>query len=108
MAALTLFGCGKKGPIVAPERRLPLPPVDMRATVEDRVTVNALGVGFYEDVPGPQRDEELHAILQRYIPLRRLGTPADLQGAVVYLASNVTNFIQGELLVVDGAIANHA
>jgi len=39
MAALTLFGCGKKGPIVAPERRLPLPPVDMRATVEDRVIV---------------------------------------------------------------------
>ncbi|MSQ42416.1 MAG: SDR family oxidoreductase [Dehalococcoidia bacterium] len=78
------------------------------ATVEDRVTVNALGVGFYEEVAGPQQDEELHAILQRYIPLRRLGTPADLQGALVYLASNVANFIQGELLVVDGAIANHA
>jgi predicted small lipoprotein YifL len=39
MAALTLFGCGKKGPIVAPERRLPLPPVDMRATVEERTIV---------------------------------------------------------------------
>ena len=39
MAALTLFGCGKKGPIVAPERRLPLPPVDMRATVEERAIV---------------------------------------------------------------------
>jgi fibronectin type 3 domain-containing protein/predicted small lipoprotein YifL len=39
MAALTLLGCGKKGPIVAPERRLPQPPADMRATVEDRAIV---------------------------------------------------------------------
>jgi len=39
MAALTLFGCGKKGPIVAPERRLPVPPAEMHATVEDRVIV---------------------------------------------------------------------
>ena len=27
---------------------------------------------------------------------------------VVYLASDTSNYIQGELLVVDGAIANHA
>ena len=39
MAALTLFGCGKKGPIVAPERRLPLSPAEMRGTVEDRAIV---------------------------------------------------------------------
>jgi hypothetical protein len=39
MAALSLFGCGKQGPIVAPERRLPLPPAEMRATIEDRTIV---------------------------------------------------------------------
>ena len=73
-----------------------------------RVTVNALGLGFYDGVAGPQGDENLHAILERYIPLRRLGQPADLQGAVVYLASDTTNYVQGELLMIDGAIANHA
>ena len=73
-----------------------------------RLTVNALGLGFYDGVAGPQADQNLHAILERYIPLRRLGQPADLQGAAVYLASDTTNYIQGELLVVDGAIANHA
>jgi NAD(P)-dependent dehydrogenase (short-subunit alcohol dehydrogenase family) len=73
-----------------------------------RVTVNALGLGFYDGIAGPQGDENLHAILERYIPLRRLGQPADLQGAVVYLASDTTNYVQGELLMVDGAIANHA
>ena len=78
------------------------------ALVRPRVTVNALGLGFYDGVAGPQGDENLHAILERYIPLRRLGEPADLQGAVVYLASDTTNYVQGELLMVDGAIANHA
>ena len=39
MAVLALAGCGKKGPIVPPERRLPAPPADMRATVDNRVIV---------------------------------------------------------------------
>ena len=39
MAALALAGCGKKGPIVAPERRLPAAASEMTATVEDRVIV---------------------------------------------------------------------
>lgn len=72
------------------------------------VTVNAVGVGFYEDVPGPQNDEAMHAVLERYIPVRRLGTPADLQGTVVYLASDEAAFVESEVLTVDGALANHA
>jgi hypothetical protein len=39
VAALVLGGCGKRGPIVAPERRLPMPPDSMRAAVEERVIV---------------------------------------------------------------------
>ena len=30
IVALAIFGCGRKGPIVAPERRLPMPPGDRR------------------------------------------------------------------------------
>ena len=39
MAALVLTGCGKKGPIVAPERRLPAAASGMTTTVEDRAIV---------------------------------------------------------------------
>jgi NAD(P)-dependent dehydrogenase (short-subunit alcohol dehydrogenase family) len=77
------------------------------ALVEDRVTVNAIGLGFLEDAPGPQADAELRAVLERYIPVRRLGTSADVQGAVVYLASDEANFVNAELVLVDGAIAVH-
>jgi len=76
--------------------------------VEDRVTVNAIVIGFMEGVPGPQSDRALAEVLERYVPLRRLGQPKDIQGAVVYLASDRTNFVNAETIVVDGAIANHA
>ena len=39
VAALALGGCGKKGPIVAPERRLPQPPDGMHAVVAERAIV---------------------------------------------------------------------
>lgn len=72
------------------------------------VTVNALGIGFYDGVAGPQSDKELHAVLERYIPVRRLGAPEDLQGALVYLVSDEAGFVTSEVLVVDGAIQTHA
>jgi NAD(P)-dependent dehydrogenase (short-subunit alcohol dehydrogenase family) len=76
--------------------------------VEDRVTVNTIIIGFMEGVPGPHADPNMAEILERYIPLRRLGTPRDIQGAVVYLASDRTNFVNGETITVDGAIVHHA
>ena len=72
------------------------------------VTVNTITLGFFDDVPGIQGDEEIHAILERYIPLRRLGKPEDVQGAVVYLSSELAAFVDSETVVIDGAIATHA
>ena len=76
--------------------------------IRQGVTVNALGIGFYEDVPGPQQDAALREALERYIPVRRLGQATDLQGAVVYLASDEAAFVDSEVVVVDGAISVHA
>ena len=72
------------------------------------VTVNALGIGFFDEVPGVQSDEAVHAVIERYIPLRRLGKPEDLQGALIYLVSNEAGFTDAEVFVVDGAMAVHA
>ena len=76
--------------------------------VAERVTVNAIGIGFMEGVPGPQADPAVAEVLHHYLPLRRLGSPKDLQGAVVFLAAEGSNYVNGELVVIDGAIANHA
>jgi len=75
--------------------------------IRSGVTVNALGFGFTEELAGPQQDPELRAALERYIPLRRLERGEDLQGALIYLASDEASFVTAELLVVDGAISLH-
>ncbi|HJN52404.1 MAG: SDR family oxidoreductase [Pseudomonadales bacterium] len=71
------------------------------------VTVNAIGLGFIDELDGPQNDNELHNILQRYIPVARTGTPEDLKGVVVYLVSDEAAFVNAELFTVDGALVTH-
>jgi NAD(P)-dependent dehydrogenase (short-subunit alcohol dehydrogenase family) len=72
------------------------------------VTVNALGMGFVEGLPGPHDDPETRAALDRYIPVRRLGQPADLAGALLYLVSDDAAYVNAEVLPVDGGVAVHA
>jgi 3-oxoacyl-[acyl-carrier protein] reductase len=38
------------------------------------------------------------------IPLKRLGTPADMAGAALFLASPLASYIVGQTLVVDGGL----
>lgn len=71
------------------------------------VTVNAIGLGFIDELAGPQNDRELHNILQRYIPVARTGTPEDLKGVLVYLVSDEAGFVNAELFTVDGALNTH-
>ena len=49
-------------------------------------------------------DPEASAAKAREVPLGRLGTPADVVGAVNYLASPVASFVTGQVLAVDGGL----
>jgi 2-deoxy-D-gluconate 3-dehydrogenase len=46
-------------------------------------------------------DERYDALLAR-MPSARWGTPADLAGAVVYLASEASGYVSGGFIAVDG------
>lgn len=41
-------------------------------------------------------------LMTRYVPLRRIGEPQELAGAAVYLASDASTFVTGQILIVDG------
>ena len=40
----------------------------------------------------------------QHTPLRRLGDPIDIAGAVVYLASDAGRYMTGQAMVVDGGV----
>lgn len=66
------------------------------------VTVNALGIGWLEGqqelLDQPERAERL----RRGVPLTRLAQPAEMQAALVYLASAGARYVTGAELWVEG------
>ena len=74
------------------------------AWAEDGIRVNAIAPGWIETpmtVPARSDAARNRAILQR-TPLGRWGTPADIVGPALFLASDAARFITGAVLVVDG------
>jgi gluconate 5-dehydrogenase len=68
------------------------------------VTVNAIGpaytvTGLITDL---MNDPAKHQALIDTIPMGRLGRPEDIVGAAIYLASDASSFVTGQLLLVDG------
>jgi 2-deoxy-D-gluconate 3-dehydrogenase len=49
-----------------------------------------------------QTDPERNPAILSRIPVGRWGVPEDLQGAVVFLASGASDYVNGTLLIVDG------
>lgn len=54
--------------------------------------------------PDPDRDRKRRVTAERN-PIRRLGTPADLEGIVVYLMSDASAYHTGDVITVDGGLS---
>jgi 2-deoxy-D-gluconate 3-dehydrogenase len=68
------------------------------------INVNAIAPGYIatDNTEALQNDKtRYNAILDR-IPQGRWGTPEDFAGPAVFLASDASNYVNGEILVVDG------
>jgi len=62
------------------------------------VTANTLAIGLMESPEGPQ----VTAHLARAIPVGRTGTPADVAGACVWIASDEAAWVTGQTIQVNG------
>jgi 2-dehydro-3-deoxy-D-gluconate 5-dehydrogenase len=68
------------------------------------INVNAIAPGYMStELTAPLRDDEKrNAEILGRIPAGRWGTPEDLQGAVVFLASRASDYMHGYTIAVDG------
>ncbi len=68
------------------------------------VQVNAIAPGYFrtENTSTLQKDEVRNRQILERIPAGRWGEPEDIAGAAVFLASSASNYVSGEVLVVDG------
>jgi 2-dehydro-3-deoxy-D-gluconate 5-dehydrogenase len=68
------------------------------------VQVNAIAPGYFrtENTVALREDEVRNSQILARIPAGRWGEPEDIAGAAVFLASSASNYITGEILVVDG------
>ena len=68
------------------------------------VNVNAIAPGYMatDNTAALQADPTRSRQILERIPAGRWGTPADLAGAAIYLASPASDYVNGHVLVVDG------
>jgi NAD(P)-dependent dehydrogenase (short-subunit alcohol dehydrogenase family) len=70
-----------------------------------KVTVNAIAPGPFESKMMAQTLRDFGEQIAADAPMRRIGTPPDMAGAAIYLASRAAAYVTGVVLPVDGGIA---
>ena len=71
----------------------------------EHITVNAIAPGPF---PSEMMDETLAhfgELIEQACPMRRIGRPADMAGAALFLASAAGSYVNGVVLAVDGGNA---
>jgi len=68
------------------------------------IRVNAIGPGYFKTdlTKGLENHPDRGPKIRLRIPMQRWGEPADLKGAVVFLASRASEYITGQTIYVDG------
>ncbi|MDR1986693.1 MAG: 3-oxoacyl-[acyl-carrier-protein] reductase [Treponema sp.] len=73
-------------------------------TASRGIRVNAVAPGFIDsDMTRALPDQVKEKLVDR-IPLKRLGTPEDVAAAILFLASDASGYITGQVLAVDGGM----
>jgi NAD(P)-dependent dehydrogenase (short-subunit alcohol dehydrogenase family) len=76
---------------------------------DDNITVNTIAPGpFRSKMMGYLLDDpDSRARIAKRVPRKRIGTPEDVAGATIFLASRAGAFLTGALIPVDGGLSTH-
>ena len=67
------------------------------------VTVNCLGPGYFaSEMSAKVADQKYEDGITNNCPMGRRGNPGELNGAMLFLASDASSYVTGQLLLVDG------
>jgi 3-oxoacyl-[acyl-carrier protein] reductase len=69
------------------------------------VTVNAVAPGFIETDMSEAVRNKAGDLIKKLIPMRRIGQPEDIAKVVVFLASDASAYMTGQVLTVDGGLS---
>jgi 3-oxoacyl-[acyl-carrier protein] reductase len=72
--------------------------------VGPEIRVNILAPGFIETAFGKDADERFRARVVAKTPLGRWGVPEDVAGAAVFLASDASAYMTGQMIMVNGGV----
>lgn len=90
--------CASKGGLIAMTKS------NAREMAKRNVTVNAVAPGFITTAMTENLPEKIKESLSAQIPMERFGTPEDIANAVVFLASETSGYITGQILAVNGGM----
>ena len=72
---------------------------------KDGVRVNAIGPGMIAtriNADARAKNPDMVAACMRHTPLNRIGTPEDIAGPAVFLASDLSAYVTGHIIMADG------
>ncbi len=68
------------------------------------ITANCIAPGFIEsDMTAELSEQQKNALLSR-VPMQRMGKPEEIANAALFLASDLSNYMTGQVLTVDGGM----
>ncbi|MBO5181603.1 MAG: 3-oxoacyl-[acyl-carrier-protein] reductase [Paraprevotella sp.] len=68
------------------------------------IRANAIAPGFIETAMTAALSDEIRAEWCKKIPLRRGGTPEDVANVAVFLASDLSSYVSGQVIQIDGGM----
>ena len=66
------------------------------------IRVNAIAPGFFHSRLADAAIEYAEPVIKARNPIARVGAPGELKGVAVFLAADASNYITGQIIVVDG------